>query len=164
MTTQTSGPEVIERETIFVNGEWQRSSGVERITVINAATEEPFATIACCIAADVALAANAAASALGGWSESAVKDRIAVLIVPVGSESDPISIANHWLYGLAAGAWCADEEHARAIARQLRVGRVRINGSVVNRRASHGGFKLSGIGREWGRFGIEDFLEYQSVG
>jgi len=41
---------------------------------------------------------------------------------------------------------------------------VRINGSAVNRRAPHGGFKLSGIGREWGRFGIEDFLEYQSVG
>ena len=43
-------------------------------------------------------------------------------------------------------------------------GRVRINGSPVNRRAPHGGFKLSGIGREWGRFGVEEFLEYQSVG
>jgi len=87
-----------------------------------------------------------------------------VTILPFDTESEAISIANDSPYGLAAGVWCADEEHARAIARQLRVGRVRINGSAVNRRAPHGGFKLSGIGREWGRFGIEEFLEYQSVG
>ena len=40
---------------------------------------------------------------------------------------------------------------------------MRINGAPLNKRAPHGGFKLSGIGREWGRFGIEDFLEYKSV-
>jgi aldehyde dehydrogenase (NAD+) len=87
-----------------------------------------------------------------------------VVIIPFQSESDAIAIANDSPYGLAAGVWCADDEHARAIATRLRVGRVRINGSTVNRRAPHGGFKLSGVGREWGRFGIEEFLEYQSVG
>jgi aldehyde dehydrogenase (NAD+) len=87
-----------------------------------------------------------------------------VVIIPFQDEPDAIAIANDSPYGLAAGIWCADDEHARAIATRLRVGRVRINGSAVNRRAPHGGFKLSGIGREWGRFGIEEFLEYQSVG
>jgi aldehyde dehydrogenase (NAD+) len=87
-----------------------------------------------------------------------------VVIIPFDSESDAIDIANDSPYGLAAGVWCADDDHARSIATRLRVGRVRINGSPVNRRAPHGGFKLSGIGREWGRFGIEEFLEYQSIG
>jgi aldehyde dehydrogenase (NAD+) len=87
-----------------------------------------------------------------------------VVIIPFEDEADAIAIANDSPYGLAAGIWCADDEHARAIATRLRVGRVRINGSPVNRRAPHGGFKLSGIGREWGRFGVEEFLEYQSVG
>ena len=87
-----------------------------------------------------------------------------VVIIPFDSESDAIEIANDSPYGLAAGVWCADDEHARTIATRLRVGRVRINGSPVNRRAPHGGFKLSGIGREWGRFGVEEFLEYQSIG
>ena len=50
------------------------------------------------------------------------------------------------------------------MALRLRTGRIRINGSPVNPRAPHGGFKLSGIGRENGRFGIEEFLEYQSIG
>ena len=44
-----------------------------------------------------------------------------------------------------------------------RTGRVRINGAPLDKRGTHGGFKLSGVGREWGRFGIEEFLEYKSV-
>jgi aldehyde dehydrogenase (NAD+) len=87
-----------------------------------------------------------------------------VVLIPFDDEAKAIEIANDSPYGLAAGVWCADDDHAREIAGRLRVGRVRINGSPVNRRAPHGGFKLSGIGREWGRFGIEEFLEYQSVG
>jgi aldehyde dehydrogenase (NAD+) len=59
--------------------------------------------------------------------------------------------------------WSRDVERASAIAEQLRVGRIRINGAPLDKRATHGGFKLSGVGREWGRFGIEEFLEYQSV-
>lgn len=87
-----------------------------------------------------------------------------VVIIPFDTDEDAIALANDSDYGLAAGVWCGDDERAREIATQLRVGRVRINGSAVNRRAPHGGFKLSGIGREWGRFGIEEFLEYQSLG
>ena len=59
--------------------------------------------------------------------------------------------------------WSADVERARAVAGQLRTGRVRINGAPLDKRGTHGGFKLSGVGREWGRFGIEEFMEYKSV-
>ena len=86
-----------------------------------------------------------------------------VVIIPFDSEDDAVSIANDSPYGLAGGVWCADPARARAIARRLRVGRVRINGAPLDKRSPHGGVKLSGIGREWGRFGIESFLEYKSV-
>jgi len=86
-----------------------------------------------------------------------------VVIIPFQDEADAIAIANDSPYGLAAGVWCGDAERARGIASQLRVGRVRINGAPLDKRGTHGGFKLSGVGREWGRFGIEEFLEYKSV-
>jgi aldehyde dehydrogenase (NAD+) len=86
-----------------------------------------------------------------------------VVVIPFDDEDDAIRIANDSPYGLAAGIWSADTEHARAIAMKLRAGRVRINGAPLNKRGAHGGFKLSGVGREWGRVGIEEFLEYQSV-
>ena len=86
-----------------------------------------------------------------------------IAIIPFADEEDAIRIANDSSYGLAAGVWSADATHARAVATKLRAGRVRINGAPLNKRGTHGGFKLSGIGREWGRFGIEEFLEYQSV-
>ena len=86
-----------------------------------------------------------------------------IVIIPFDDENDAIRIANDSPYGLAAAVWCADGERARTIALKLRAGRVRINGAPLNKRGVHGGFKLSGVGREWGRIGIEEFLEYQSV-
>lgn len=86
-----------------------------------------------------------------------------VVIIPFEDESDAIAIANDSDYGLAAGIWSGDAAHARTVASRLRVGRVRINGALLDKRGTHGGFKLSGFGREWGRFGIEEFLEYKSV-
>jgi acyl-CoA reductase-like NAD-dependent aldehyde dehydrogenase len=87
-----------------------------------------------------------------------------VVIIPFADEADAIAIANDSPYGLAAGVWSPDAERARAVATKLRAGRVRINGAPVSQRSPHGGLKLSGIGREWGRFGVEEFLEYQAVG
>ena len=86
-----------------------------------------------------------------------------VVIMPFDDEVDAIRIANDTPYGLASAVWSADTERARAIARKLRTGRVRVNGAALDKRGVHGGFKLSGFGREWGRIGIEEFLEYQSI-
>jgi aldehyde dehydrogenase (NAD+) len=86
-----------------------------------------------------------------------------VVIIPFEDEDDAVAIANDSVYGLAGGVWSADAERARAVAGRLRTGRVRINGAPLDKRGTHGGFKLSGVGREWGRFGIEEFLEYKSV-
>ncbi len=86
-----------------------------------------------------------------------------IVIIPFDGEDDAVAIANDSAYGLAAGVWSGEAAHARAVASRLRVGRVRINGAPLNKRGTHGGFKLSGVGREWGRFGIEEFLEYKSV-
>ncbi|MGW6659654.1 aldehyde dehydrogenase family protein [Rhodococcus sp. NPDC055024] len=87
-----------------------------------------------------------------------------VTIVPFEDEDDAVAIANDSDYGLAGAVWSADPAYARETALRLRTGRIRINGSPVNLRAPHGGFKLSGTGRENGRFGIEEFLEYQAIG
>lgn len=86
-----------------------------------------------------------------------------VVIIPFEDEEDALAIANDSPFGLAGGIWSADADHARALAGRLRTGRVRINGAPLEKRAPHGGFKLSGIGREWGRYGIEEFLEYKSI-
>lgn len=86
-----------------------------------------------------------------------------VTIIPFDDENDALAIANDSPYGLAGAIWSADAAHARALAGRLRTGRIRINGAPLEKRAPHGGFGLSGIGREWGRYGIEEFLEYKSV-
>ena len=83
--------------------------------------------------------------------------------IPFDDEDDAVRIANDTDYGLAGGVWAADAEHARTVASRIRTGRVRINGTPLDMRAPHGGLKLSGIGREMGRHGIEDYLEYQAL-
>jgi aldehyde dehydrogenase (NAD+) len=86
-----------------------------------------------------------------------------LVMIPFDDEADAIAIANDSVYGLAGAIWSGDPERARAVATRVRTGRIRINGTPINMKAPHGGFKLSGIGREMGRYGIEEFLEYKSV-
>ncbi|HYF45600.1 MAG TPA: aldehyde dehydrogenase family protein, partial [Acidimicrobiales bacterium] len=84
-------------------------------------------------------------------------------IIPYEDEEDAIRIANDSQYGLAGGVWSADEERARKVARRMRTGQVDVNGGSFNISAPFGGYKQSGIGREHGRFGLEEFLEVKSL-
>ena len=84
-------------------------------------------------------------------------------IITYRDEDDAVRIANDSIYGLSGGVWSATDAHAEAIARRLRTGQVEINGGPFNLYAPFGGYKQSGNGRELGRFGLEDFLEYKSL-
>jgi aldehyde dehydrogenase (NAD+) len=84
-------------------------------------------------------------------------------ILPYTDEADAIRIANGTQYGLAAGVFGADVERARAVAGKLRAGQVDVNGAAFNTKAPFGGFKQSGNGREFGRFGLEEFTELKSI-
>lgn len=74
-----------------------------------------------------------------------------------------IAIANGTDYGLAATVWGATPALALDAARRVRAGQVDVNGAPFNPAAPFGGFKKSGIGRENGRYGIEEFLEPLSI-
>ena len=84
-------------------------------------------------------------------------------ILPYDSEDDAVAIANGTIYGLAGAVWAGDATHAEAVARRLRTGQVDINGGGYNPVAPFGGYKQSGIGRELGRFGLEEYLEVKSL-
>jgi len=84
-------------------------------------------------------------------------------ILTYKDEDDAVQIANNSLYGLSGGVWSADQDRALRVARRLRTGMVDINGGAFNPSAPFGGYKQSGIGREFGEFGLEEFLEVKSI-
>jgi betaine-aldehyde dehydrogenase len=83
--------------------------------------------------------------------------------LPYEDEDDAVRIANGVVYGLAGGVWAGDPARADAVARRLRTGQVEVNGGAFNPNAPFGGYKQSGVGREYGRFGFEEFLEVKSI-
>ncbi|CAM4204033.1 aldehyde dehydrogenase family protein [Nocardiopsis rhodophaea] len=84
-------------------------------------------------------------------------------LIPCESEEEAVEIANDTDYGLAAAVWAADTEHGLAVARRLRAGQVAVNGGRFNPRAPFGGFKRSGVGREWGLHGLDEFCEVKAI-
>ena len=86
-----------------------------------------------------------------------------LVIIPYDSEEEAVEIANDTEYGLAGGVWSGDPERAKAVARRLRTGQVEVNGGGFNPMAPFGGYKQSGNGREFGAFGLEEFLEVKAV-
>ncbi len=75
---------------------------------------------------------------------------------------DGVALANDSIYGLAAAVW-GEPEQALAAARRIRAGQVDVNGARFNALAPFGGFKQSGVGREAGSIGLEEFLEFKSI-
>jgi aldehyde dehydrogenase (NAD+) len=84
-------------------------------------------------------------------------------VITYDTEEEAIEIANDSNYGLHAAVIGTDLPRARRIASQLRAGRVVINGMTDDPQAPWGGFKYSGVGREYGRYGIEAFLETRAI-
>jgi len=84
-------------------------------------------------------------------------------IIPFEDEDDAIRIANDTPYGLAAYVETNDADKANRVAGKLRAGQVHINGTECGYGSPFGGYKMSGLGREGGHFGLEDFLEIKAV-
>lgn len=84
-------------------------------------------------------------------------------ILSYGTEEEAIRIANDTEYGLAGYVQSRDPEAARRVARKLRAGRIYINGAGSDRSSPMGGYGQSGLGREQGVFGLEEYLEVKSL-
>lgn len=74
-----------------------------------------------------------------------------------------IEIANDTIYGLAGYVFGEDQEKLRYVASRIRAGQITVNNARTDFNAPFGGYKQSGIGREWGDFGIEEYLEVKAV-
>src|ERR1700732_1372672 len=84
-------------------------------------------------------------------------------VIAYDAEDDAIAIANDSRYGLHAAVLGTDLARARRVASRLRTGRVVINGMTDDPQAPWGGFQYSGVGREYGQYGIEAFLETRAI-
>jgi aldehyde dehydrogenase (NAD+) len=86
-------------------------------------------------------------------------------VIPFANDDEAVRIANDSEFGLSGGVWSADPVRAAGVARQLRTGMVVINGGGggLNPNAPFGGYKASGIGREFGAFGLSEFLQHKAL-
>jgi betaine-aldehyde dehydrogenase len=84
-------------------------------------------------------------------------------VIPYDSPDDAVRIANDSDYGLAGSVWTSDVDAGLEIARRVRTGTYGVNGSSMNFAAPFGGFKQSGIGRELGPEGLEEYLEFKGI-
>jgi aldehyde dehydrogenase (NAD+) len=86
-----------------------------------------------------------------------------LVLQPYEDEEDAIRIANSTLYGLSSHVQSADQEAARRVARRIRAGQVHINYPAWSGFAPFGGYRQSGNGREYGVFGVEEYLEVKAI-
>ena len=86
-----------------------------------------------------------------------------VAVISYDDEDHAIAIANDYDYGLSGSVWGPDVEHAKELARRIRSGNVAINQHTLDLGGPFGGFKQSGLGREYGLEGIEEYVEVQSI-
>lgn len=84
-------------------------------------------------------------------------------VIAYDDEDDAVRIANDSEYGLSGGVWTADPERALAVARRLRTGTVTVNGSPMSFDGPFGGYKASGLGREYGEVGLTGYVEHKTI-
>jgi aldehyde dehydrogenase (NAD+) len=86
-------------------------------------------------------------------------------VIPYDTEEEAVAIANNSIYGLSGAVWSASDERALAVAKRVRTGTMDINGATWFAPDSpFGGMKQSGIGREWGVAGFEEYLDTRVIG
>jgi aldehyde dehydrogenase (NAD+) len=86
-----------------------------------------------------------------------------LVVIPFDDDNDAVRIANDSKYGLSGSVWSPDQDRALRIARRVRTGSLTINGYRIEFAAPFGGYKESGIGREFGPEGLSSFLEYKTI-
>ena len=86
-----------------------------------------------------------------------------LVVIPYDDEEDAVRIANDSEYGLSGGIWTQDPERALNLARKLRTGTVTLNGSPISFDGPFGGYKASGLGREYGKVGLTGYVEHKSI-
>ncbi|WP_405395101.1 aldehyde dehydrogenase [Microbispora hainanensis] len=86
-----------------------------------------------------------------------------LVVIPFDDEDDAVRIANDSEYGLGGGVWAADREHGIEVARRIRTGWMTVNGAAPTYDGAFGGYKSSGIGREFGVAGLAQYVEYKTI-
>ena len=84
-------------------------------------------------------------------------------IIPYDTEEEAIAIANDSAYGLAGGVWAGTDEKAFEVRERSAPANFRSTVAAFNPLAPFGGYKQSGIGRERGLYGFEEFLEVKAI-
>ena len=84
-------------------------------------------------------------------------------VISYDTEDEAVAIANGTPYGLSGGVWAGDTAHAEHVAHRLRTGQVKINGGAFNPTAPFGGYKRSGVGRELGPLGLDEYFEVKAL-
>jgi aldehyde dehydrogenase (NAD+) len=88
----------------------------------------------------------------------------ALVVLPYDDDEDALRIADSTIFGLSTAVYSADLDRAMALARRFRSGTVGVNGAQwFDVQSPFGGYKQSGLGREWGAEGLEDFLEVKTI-
>jgi acyl-CoA reductase-like NAD-dependent aldehyde dehydrogenase len=86
-----------------------------------------------------------------------------LVVIPFDDEDDAVRIANDSEYGLGGGVWTADRERGLSLARRIRTGWFTVNGAPATFDGPFGGYKNSGIGREFGATGLAQYFEYKTI-
>jgi betaine-aldehyde dehydrogenase len=84
-------------------------------------------------------------------------------VIPYDGVDEAVRIANDSEYGLAGSVWTADEAAGREVAKRVRTGTYGVNKYSMDFNAPFGGFKASGVGREFGPEGIDEYVEYKTI-
>src|SRR5262249_18467342 len=86
-----------------------------------------------------------------------------LVVLPYDDQDDAVRIANDSIYGLSGGVFSGDRERSKAVARRIRSGTMIVDGGIYyGPDIPFGGYKQSGVGREMGRVGFEEYLELKT--